>query len=142
MYDNRVRPERTGWRDEAISRRHREWGYDCPAVDLDLVMVEYNRGLPTALVEYKAVGAQQPNFTTPTYRALSALANVARIPFFLSFYKNSPWCFKLTPVNGFAKTRLSRIAIMSELEYVTFLYELRGLQLPSDLARQLNTYKP
>ncbi len=35
-----VRQERTGWRDEKISQRHREWGYNCPAVDLDFEVVD------------------------------------------------------------------------------------------------------
>lgn len=30
--------ERTGWRDEEISARHRIWGVNCPAVDLDFLM--------------------------------------------------------------------------------------------------------
>jgi hypothetical protein len=38
----RVRPERTRWRDEALSARHRKWGFHCPAVDLDLILCEYD----------------------------------------------------------------------------------------------------
>jgi len=30
--------ERTGFRDEALSRRHREWGINCPAVDVDWLL--------------------------------------------------------------------------------------------------------
>lgn len=29
-----VRKERTEWRDLSLSKRHRRWGWDCPAVDL------------------------------------------------------------------------------------------------------------
>ena len=45
--------ERTGWRDQALSERHRAWGWDCPALDMDFVMIEYDNGKATALVEYK-----------------------------------------------------------------------------------------
>lgn len=37
-------PERTGWRDENLSRRHREWGFHCPAVDLGFLLIEYDTG--------------------------------------------------------------------------------------------------
>ena len=67
---NGVRAERTGWRDQALSDRHREWGFNCPSVDLDFLMVEYNIGLPVALVEYKNERAWMPDFRHATYRAL------------------------------------------------------------------------
>ena len=35
-----VRKERTGWRDEEISRRHRLWGVSCAATDIDFLLVE------------------------------------------------------------------------------------------------------
>lgn len=38
-----VAEERNGWRDERISKRHRQWGRDCPAVDIDFLMLEYDR---------------------------------------------------------------------------------------------------
>jgi hypothetical protein len=59
--------ERTGWRDEELSLRHRlYWGRDCPAVDVDFMLsdapemfddnfrlVEYYHSKPKALIEYK-----------------------------------------------------------------------------------------
>jgi hypothetical protein len=38
------------WRDEAISQRHRLWGFNCPAVDIDFLMIEYDQGKPAACV--------------------------------------------------------------------------------------------
>ncbi len=81
-----VRPERTGWRDQQISNRHRLWGWDCPGADLDFVMVEFDKGLPKALVEYKALGAAFPNQKHPTYQALRVLADASGIPFLIVFY--------------------------------------------------------
>ena len=48
-----VRAERTGWRDEELSQEHRKWGFDCPTVDIDFLMLEYDTGRASALVEYK-----------------------------------------------------------------------------------------
>ena len=55
------RTERLGWRDERLSERHGHWGFNCPAVDLDFVMLEYNHGKPCALVEYKHKNTSSPN---------------------------------------------------------------------------------
>ena len=51
--DSTVKKERNGWRDEAISLRHRLWGWDCPCVDIDFLLIEFDKSLPVALVEYK-----------------------------------------------------------------------------------------
>jgi hypothetical protein len=52
--------ERTGWRDESVSRRHRKWGFDCPATDLDFMLLEYNHGAPVAVVDYKHYKKSDP----------------------------------------------------------------------------------
>lgn len=41
--------ERTGWRDMAISQRHRLYGYDCPMFDIDFMCVEYDKSMPVCL---------------------------------------------------------------------------------------------
>jgi hypothetical protein len=135
-----VRQERAGWRDENISRRHRIYGWDCPGVDLDFPMVEFNRGLPVALVEYKAIGAKMPNLTSPTYNAMRVLANNSGIPFLVVFYDSRTWWFRVIPANVRALYHLPKVTLFSEREYVTFLYKLRGLPLPAEL--NLNTFKP
>ena len=48
-----VKQERTNWRDEALSQRHRQWGWNCPGLDLDFVFLEYDKGRAVAVVEYK-----------------------------------------------------------------------------------------
>jgi hypothetical protein len=45
-----VKKERSGWRDLELSGRHRRWGWDCPAVDLDFLFLEYDKGKAVALV--------------------------------------------------------------------------------------------
>ncbi len=145
-FDNRpVAPERTGWRDEAISRRHREWGFNCPAVDLDFLVAEYNRGLPVALVEYKHFKASQPVIKHPTYRALTALAdgyNEGPLPFIIAFYWPEIWAFRVWPINQVAKTNFQEGEFLTEFDFVARLYQMRRLVLARDLIPKLNRLLP
>lgn len=135
-----VRQERTGWRCEAISQRHRQWGYNCPAVDLDFVMAEYNYGKPCALIEYKEKQARMPSLDHPTYIALSDLANNyvgvdGGLPFFLVFYCSNDWWFRMIPVNKRASDFLTSMGAekgrnlidtpIPERWFVYLLYRLR-----------------
>jgi len=81
-----VAQERTGWRDQEISARHRMWGYDCPALDLDFLMLEYDQGKAAALVEFKNEKAMPIRMGHPSIRALIGLADAANIPLFLVRY--------------------------------------------------------
>lgn len=78
--DRSVRPERTGWRDIELSKRHRCWGWNCPAIDLDLVLLEYDRGKAVAIVEYKHERTPLQFPTHPSYQALIDLADRAGLP--------------------------------------------------------------
>ena len=109
-----TRQERTGWRDQAISARHRKWGVNCPAVDLDFLMIEYNSGKPCVLVEYKHFKAQHLNLNHPTYRALSALADSGNLPFIIAYYWPLCWAFRVLPVNEIAENFWSKGQRMTE----------------------------
>jgi len=143
---NTYSTERTGWRDEEISKRHRCWGFNCPAVDLDFVMMEYNHGKPVALVEYKHKNAQKPNVNHATYKALIHLANGYKhgaLPCFVAMYDPETWAFKLTPLNEFAskKIGISADVWISEQRFVKGLHLLRKSALSDadrDAIRQLN----
>jgi hypothetical protein len=140
-----TRKERTGWRDRAISGRHREWGFNCPAVDLDFLVVEYNVGKPVALIEYKHHYARSPVLDHPTYRALSDLADKyapAPLPFMVAFYWPDVWAFRIVPVNDIAKEYFNHGQILTELQYVTELYRLRRLTLTRELMCKLNNILP
>lgn len=139
-----VRKERSGWRDEEISNRHRLWGFNCPCVDLDFLVAEYNVGLPVALIEYKHFKAGVPNLKHPTYRALSALCdgyNNKPLPFFVARYWPEFWAFKVTPVNA-ASQYLVKREILSEADYVKGLYILRRLVIEEQVLKKLNTIIP
>ena len=131
MQDRGVRPERTGWRDERISQRHRRWGWDCPGVDLDFVFLEYDRGKAVAIVEYKHECAPPQHKTTPTYQALIDLGNRAGIPVFCARYADDFSWWKITSLNDLSVNLLPCRPEFSEMEWVRFLYRLRGYDPPA-----------
>lgn len=137
-----VRQERSGWRDESLSRRHREWGFNCPAVDLDFLMVEYNLGKPVGLVEYKHHQARMPSLNHATYRALSELATVANLPFVIAFYWPSSWAFRVYPVNNLSQQHFTDPEDFTERDFVRRLYKLRRLKLTEQLEGKLYTLMP
>ena len=136
-----VKPEHTGWRDEDLSRRHRMWGRDAPFADLDFTVVEYDHARPVALIEFKRAGDEQTPPAElkrhPTIIAIERLANAARIPFLLVYYKPAPWLFACYPVNAHAHDLYEEGTVApivySEFGFVTMLYELRKREVPDDV---------
>ena len=141
--------ERTGFRDEALSRRHREYGYDCPAVDLDFPLIEYSKGKAVALIEHKYHLADRADIrTSPSIEALRGLADGSNIPFLVVYYWRDPFSYEVHAGNNVAiKYREERgkkhpIKQMSELDYVYMLHDLRGRALPENIKVILSTTKP
>ena len=134
--------ERTGWRDEGISRRHRTWGIGCPATDLDFVLVERQFNDPVSLVEYKNEHVKKPiSFNDGNIVSIRKLSDMAGLPFFVVVYKDHFEKFIVAPVNAIAKHIMqltgSICKAMSESEYVKLLYQLRGQLMPDDVAKRL-----
>lgn len=135
------REERSGWRDQALSMRHRLYGADCPAVDLDFLLVEFDTGKPVAVIEYKAGDPRPLDLEHPSYRALRHLADASRIPLVIAFY--SPlWSFTVYPCNDHAREWFTAGEQLSELEYVRRLYALRGRELPAEIEVRMNDVLP
>jgi len=128
-----VRKERTGWRDERISKRHRKWGWDCPAVDLDFLALEYDRGRATALVEYKHENAAPQYASHPSYQAMIDLGNRASIPVFATRYADDFSWWRVTPLNRLAREFVHETTEMTEADWVRLLYSLRGYEAPESL---------
>lgn len=131
------RTERSGWRDAALSQRHGAWGFNCPAVDLDFVMMEYNHGKPCALVEYKHVRAKPFDPRHATYRALIALADgyaAGPLPCFVAVYDPTDWSFVVTPLNDRARRHYQHCAgdVLSEQRFVRSLHLLRKSVLSAE----------
>lgn len=118
-----------------LSLRHREWGFNCPAVDLDFLVVEYNFGKPVAIVEYKFYLARKPELKHPTYRALHALSDAAGVPFLIAQYWKDPWAFRVTPVNDRAKAIYKHGTVLSERRYVESLYLIRKMKADDEIAK-------
>lgn len=149
------RHERSGWRDKDISARHRLWGFNCPAVDLDFLVIEYHFAKPVALIEYKHMKHHEGDnvpLLHPTYRALMDLADnysttypdgtVKRtpLPFLLVRYEKDPWWFRMKPINEAAITARNGDngwSNWTELQFVRGLYNMRDLKVheQTDLAQ-------
>lgn len=132
-----VRPERTGWRDLRLNNRHRAYGINCPALDIDLLLLEYDKSKAAALVEYKHEKAEPQYARHPTYQALIDLGNRALIPVFCARYANDFSWYKAVPLNPCAKVWLSEITTMTEKEWVILLYKIRGYDSPTEVLKNL-----
>lgn len=133
--------ERTGWRDQALSARHRMWGTDCPAVDLDFVLVEYSRAAPCALVDYKHHAARSVDLAGPSHVALAGLAG--SLPLLVVRYGREPWWwFVVRPANAAAVALIGPGQAHSEASYVSLLHALRGLQAPEWVLGGLDDQPP
>ena len=128
-----VKQERTGWRDIALSQRHRKWGWDCPAVDLDFLFLEYDRGKAVAIVEYKHEKAAPQFASHPTYQAMIDLGTRADVPVIAVRYAADFSIWKVVPLNEKAKEWLPERKEMTEREWVTLLYNIRGYDPPDSL---------
>lgn len=125
--------ERTNWRDQNLSARHRLWGFDCPAIDLDFVLAEYDFGKPKALIDYKLRSSLDE--TPPASANLGTLARLgemARLPAFIAYYRNTPrWQFRVFEINNIALGWLDQNGqLLDEDDYVRWLYRLRGREAP------------
>jgi hypothetical protein len=120
-----------------LSIRHRLWGDDCPALDIDQLL-EYDNGIPAILVEYKCENAPEPSRKHPSYAALIGLAERAQIPmFFVRYAADFSW-WLVTPWNALAKQHLREQAKMTELDFVGLLYRIRGRELPGEVAEAIS----
>ncbi|MBR1437912.1 MAG: hypothetical protein IJ587_05180 [Synergistaceae bacterium] len=128
-----VRQERTHWRDEELSLRHRDWGWDCPMVDIDFLALEYDKGHATAIVEYKNEHAKLANPKHPSYKALAELGNKAGIPVIGCRYKSDFTNWRAVPLNRVALAVLPKPRELSEAEWVRFLYGIRGREMPDEI---------
>lgn len=137
MQERAVKQERTGWRDQGLSERHRQWGWDCPAVDLDFLFLEYDRGKAVAIIEYKHENARPAYLSHPTYQAMIDLGNRASIPVFGVRYAADYSWYKITPLNPKAHEYLPERQEMDEAGWVAFLYRLRGYQVPRSVLENL-----
>jgi len=123
-------------------------------MDLDFILTEYDRCVPIALIDYKHEHGVI-NLESANTRTLIALGDMAGIPAFIVRYGHSkqdgwwgdvpedsvPW-FQVIPLNVYAHGKdmpsNSNNTKLSELVFVSWLYELRGRKIPQDIVNILN----
>lgn len=132
-----VREERTGWRDQEMSDRHRKWGWDCPMQDIDFLAVEYDHFLPVAIVEYKHEAAELQTLANPSYKVLANLGRMANLPVFAVRYGTGLDWYNVVPIGGLATILIPKRVRMTEMEWVSFLYRLRGRTIPENIAKEI-----
>jgi hypothetical protein len=152
-----IRQESTGWRDQWISQRHRAWGWDCAATDIDGIgtqdalkadtFLEYFHYQPVALFEYKTYGSLEQlgmDKVKRDHEPVKRLATMAGLPSFIVGYDAVAVQFQVHPTNEHAENftvgewRFGGIArTMTEVQYVGLLYRLRGIPMPLDLRERL-----
>ena len=143
MTERQPRREESHWRDQKISEYHRQWGFNCPATDIDFLLIEYSAGKAKALVEYKQEGAAlafeggKGGANKKTYDAITDLCDRACLPFFVVEYKGDFSMWKVHPINRYALQRIKITTLMTEQDYITLLYSLRGIPIPSTLLNWL-----
>lgn len=126
-----TRLEQTGWRDEWISKRHRTWGYDLPATDIDFILLEYGweDKKPVALIEYKTIGSMRylgAEKAIRDNRPISTLATMANLPAFIVAYDTKNVSFYVKSTNNAAEhINTYNWLMMSESSFIDFLHNLR-----------------
>jgi len=143
-------------RDAWLSGRHRMWGGNVPAMDLDFILAEYDKCVPVALIDYKHEHGTI-NLESANNRTLTALGDMASIPAFIVRYGHSnqdgwwgevpedsvPW-FQIIALNSHAHTAdlpsNANDTKLSELVYVSWLYEMRGRKIPQDIVDRITKH--
>lgn len=135
--------ERTHKRNLHYNNRHRLWGYNLTAMDVDFMEYDSKTGKPLALIESKFGLVKEVDLNEPAFDALCMLAR-EEIPVFCLIYypldkagqlvdADRPGSdvesiqFVVAPVNGKAKEYVSSRKRMTEAEWVAILNQLHGV---------------
>jgi hypothetical protein len=143
-------------RDAWLSGRHRVWGSNVPAMDMDFILAEYDKCVPVALIDYKHEHGTI-NLESANNRTLTALGDMASIPAFIVRYGHSnqdgwwgevpedsvPW-FQIIALNSHAHTAdlpsNANDTKLSELVFVSWLYEMRGRKIPQAIVDRITKH--
>ena len=122
-------------RDAHLSARHRTWGHDLPAVDIDFLLVEYFNREPYAIIDYRHENGRI-NLKSANSIVLQRLGDRAILPAWIVVYSypmdetalwaepiEGPWKFRPVPLNDLARKYPS--GQMIEADYVRWLETVR-----------------
>lgn len=126
-----VTPRRTAYTDQPIRDWHRQaFSSDYPCVDVDCLMVEYDRYTPCAIIEWKHKNAGDIDPRSANMRALWNLAAAAHLPLFVVYWKDGFEAFRVAPYNYYATLWTPRTINMLPDGFIKLIEKLReGPQL-------------
>ena len=135
-----MRKTDSGWRDAGLAAWHESRGIGCPAPGMSFVMVEYDRGQPVGIVNYIRRGETLPR-GEDVARAYAALGDLVGcldgpLPFFTAVYDPYNWAFTLYAHNNVARAVAAmdgKVTRVSEYEFVSVLYRMRGRYIADEL---------
>lgn len=162
--------ERTGWRDQGLSERHRLWGMDCPMTDIDYLVtaegaigvdddwlsVEYDALLPRLLVDYKHWKMAWPPTIGANLVSFGCLGDMAGLPACIVRYGGEEMEWEnwwIAPINNAATAKLfaakkqifsiqKPLQLENEAKFVHFLYWIRGTgRAPQEVIDRINATK-
>lgn len=116
-----VKKERSLWRDRDLSVRHRSWGRELYATDLDFVEAGLN-AKPLAIIEAKYTDRWCWN--DYSIRIQRNLADKAKLPFFV-IRRFDNYDFDVHPGNSFAREYVKTAVRMTEKQFIELQYRLR-----------------
>jgi hypothetical protein len=132
-----AKPEKYGYRDLSVGYLHRILGSPVPCTDIDFL--EYDNGIPIAILEYKHKNAAPLQRDHPTIRAITELGNRANIPVFHVRYNSDKTIFVYTALNIQAEKIIGGERYpCNRIGWAEIIYKLRGLKLPNDIEERLN----
>lgn len=134
-----VKPALYNYDQNWYSDRHRLYGFNVPALDLDFPMIEYDRGMPVALIEAKHRNAAL-KLWHPSFKAMKVLADNSKIPFFITVYAPEHCAYYVISMNDCARQVpwCDKPRWFNERNYVKLLYWLRKKSCPAEILDQLN----
>ena len=102
---------------------------------MDIDFLEFHAGEPVALIECKLEHARPWDLAAKPAQAFVRLADRAALPAFYVVRAADFYWWRVQALNDHARDRLGvDLRVLSEPEFVSLLYALRGLNLPPETA--------
>lgn len=145
----RVRSERTNWRDSNLERVHNQYGYELPCDNVEFLMAEYDMSTPVAAIDFRLKGRLTSGHSDAVLKLCSN--RKTEIPYFINEYEinnNIMSNIVCIPCNDSADSIVDKNQILTEKEFVKMLYRIRekivegrteqGIKVAESLSNTLN----